>query len=94
MKIILNASKPYNYMFMCKEAKVHLSIANPIGVISTITPSVQRGLDSGKIILIKEEVQEPPQVETETSQETPQEEIKEKPVKAQPKSTRKINVKK
>jgi hypothetical protein len=92
MKIALNALKPYNYMFMCKEAKVHLSIAKPIGVIDKITPSVQRGLDSGKIILIEGPIKEE-KVQEEVSL---QEDVKEenKPVKPQTKSSRKINVKK
>lgn len=46
----LNASKPNNYAFFCPKSKLHLTVSNPVGHVSEVTPAIIRAVKSKCIL--------------------------------------------
>lgn len=46
----LNANKPNNYAFFCPKSKLHLTVSNPVGYVSEVTPAIIRAVKSKCIL--------------------------------------------
>jgi hypothetical protein len=73
MVLQLNFNKPDNYAFFCPVSRLHLTRSNPVGKVNEVTRYIQRGLNSGKIIELKEENND--NVSDNNKKETEQEQL-------------------
>lgn len=46
----LNPKKANNYAFFCPVSRLHLTVSNPVGSASEVTPAILRGVRSGSLI--------------------------------------------
>lgn len=46
----LNTKKPNNYAFFCPKSRLHLTVSNPVGSASEVTPTIERALKSKCIL--------------------------------------------
>ena len=75
-KFHLNLNKQNNYAFFCPKSKLHLTVSNPAGSVSEVTPAIIRAVKSKVLIDVDGVVNKDNRVQTER-QEPP------KPVKQQ-----------
>lgn len=49
-KLTLNLHKANNYAFFCPVSKVHLTVSNPVGFASEVTPAILRAIKANNVI--------------------------------------------
>lgn len=50
VELRLNSRKPGNYAFFCPVTKLHLTLANPVGITDGVSPYILRGVKSKTLI--------------------------------------------
>lgn len=50
IELRLNQRKPGNYAFFCPVTKLHLTLANPVGITDRVSPYILRALKSNTLI--------------------------------------------
>lgn len=50
IELRLNPRKPGNYAFFCPVTKLHLTLANPVGITDRVSPYILRGLKASTLI--------------------------------------------
>lgn len=50
IELRLNQRKPGNYAFFCPVTKLHLTLANPVGITDRVSPYILRALKSNTLV--------------------------------------------
>ena len=50
IELRLNQRKPGNYAFFCPVTKLHLTLANPVGIADRVSPYILRALKSNTLV--------------------------------------------
>lgn len=69
----LNASKPNNYAFFCPKSKLHLTVSNPVGYVSEVTPAIIRAVKSKCILEVPEPSNQQEPINTNNGQQKSEE---------------------
>lgn len=50
IKFMLNTRKPNNYAFFCPVSRLHLTVSNPVGFASEVTPAISKALKAKTLL--------------------------------------------
>jgi hypothetical protein len=84
IKFMLNTRKPNNYAFFCPVSRLHLTVSNPVGFASEVTPAISKALKAKTLLDVDGVVN----VETGTVKAGKQAPKQEKPAEKTPAPTK------
>ena len=82
IRISLNSKNPNAFAFFDQASRLHLTLEHPVGITDGMTPAIQRGIDSKKLVVLEEQEVKKPVNKTES--EEPKKQKTQKPQEQEP----------